>query len=147
MNKMVRGADGRMWSIQGEMEWTHPLQLDEFEHDVSGGRGPGILLSIVLGVLVLILLLWQPPEVIVPAWLILALFLVLIFFPARWVLRRPWTLVAETRPGADDEEHPQERWVGVVRGVFLVRQEAAKMARHIEVYSEPDQDGTLQPVD
>ncbi|ASO17747.1 hypothetical protein FHR81_003931 [Actinoalloteichus hoggarensis] len=147
MNKMVRGADGRMWTIQGQMEWTHPLQLDEFEHDVSGGRGPGILLSIVLGALVVLLILWLPPEVVVPSWLLLALLLVLIFFPARWVLRRPWTLVAETQAGVDEEELPQERWTGVVRGVFLVRQEAAKTARHIEVYSEPDQEGTLQLVD
>ncbi|AOS60918.1 DUF983 domain-containing protein [Actinoalloteichus hymeniacidonis] len=145
MNKVVRGADGRMWNIQSQMEWTHPMQLDEFEHDVSGGRGPGILLSVVLGSLVLLLLFWRPPEVYIPAWLILALFLVIVFFPARWVLRRPWTLVADTQ--GDGDEHPSERWAGVVRGVFLVRQETAKVSRHIEVYSEPDQDGVLQPVD
>jgi hypothetical protein len=83
--------------------------------------------------------------VVVPGWLILALVLLFLFFPARWALRRPWTIVAET-PG-DLDEHPPERWVGTVRGVFNVRQETSKVARNIEVYSLPNVDGPLQPVD
>jgi hypothetical protein len=34
-----------------------------------------------------------------------------------------------------------------VRGVFTVRQETSKVARNIEVYSLPNVDGPLQPVD
>ncbi|AUS78731.1 DUF983 domain-containing protein [Actinoalloteichus sp. AHMU CJ021] len=145
MEREVRGADGRKWKVSGQMEWRHPLQLDEFEHDVSGGNTPGVVISSFLVLFVVMLFLWRPEAVVTPAWLLLGLVLVLVFFPARWLLRRPWTLMAET--DGDDEEHPPERWVGVVRGVVQVRQDAATTARNIEVYSQPSGDGPLQPVD
>ena len=51
----------------------------------------------------------------------------LLFFPVRWLLRRPWTLVAEPpgRPG----RAAAERWVGTVRGMFRVRR-ADREGRH-----------------
>jgi hypothetical protein len=71
--------------------------------------------------------------------------MIFLFFPARWSLRRPWTVVAET-PG-DVEELPPERWFGTVRGMFRIRTETNKIARNIQVYSAPDVEGPLQPVD
>lgn len=145
MTRLVRGADGRMWTVRGRVEWRRPTAADDFEHDVAGGHGPGLVLLGLLVALALILVVWTPDEVVVPGWLVLALVLLFLFFPVRWSLRRPWTLVAESPGGVDD--NPPERWVGQVRGVLAVRQEAAKVARNIEVYSLPDVEGPLQPVD
>jgi hypothetical protein len=145
MTRLVRGADGRMWTVRGRMSWANMDGADDFEHDVAGGHGPGIGMIAILVILTVVLLVWRPTGVVVPGWLILALVLLFLFFPARWALRRPWTIVAET-PG-DLDEHPPERWVGTVRGVFNVRQETSKVARNIEVYSLPNVDGPLQPVD
>nr|WP_245560105.1 DUF983 domain-containing protein [Actinopolyspora halophila] len=119
--------------------------VDEWEHDVSGGRSPGVVMSSVVLVLVVAFLIWTPSEVLIPGWLVLALLLLVLFFPLRWLLRRPWSIIAET-PG-DTEEHPPERWVGVVRGTLTARQEGARVARNIEVYAEPDMNGPLQPVE
>lgn len=144
MNRVVRGSDGRMWTVRSGMEWSNPIAGEDFEHDVSGGPTPAIVMGAVLVALALTLVLWTPSAVVIPSWLILALVLVALFFPARWVIRRPWTIVAET-PG--DDEKPPERWVGVVRGFISVRQEGARVARNIEVYAEPDMNGPLQPVE
>ncbi len=143
MTRLVRGADGRMWTVRARMSWANTDTADDFEHDVAGGHGIGMIM--ILAILAIVLIVWTPAGVVVPAWLLLALALVFLFFPARWALRRPWTIVAET-PG-DLDEHPPERWVGTVRGVLNVRNEAAKVARNIEVYSLPNVDGPLQPVD
>ncbi|SHE65981.1 DUF983 domain-containing protein [Streptoalloteichus hindustanus] len=147
MTRLVRGADGRMWTVRTRMEWSNPATADDFEHDVSGGQAPGVIMAVLLGLLVVALVWWTPASVMVPAWLILALTLVVGFFPARWALRRPWTVVAET-PG-NLEDRPAERWVGQVRGVLRVRQEVSRIARNIEVFATPDRDGVgpLQPVE
>lgn len=145
MNRVVRGSDGRMWNVRSNMEWSHPLGEDEFEHDMNGGPRPGLIMGAVLVVLAVTLVVWTPPAVYVPSWLIAIIVVVVAFFPARWLVRRPWTVVAET-PG-DQEEQPPERWVGVVRGARAARQEAGRVARNIEVYAEPDVNGPLQPVD
>lgn len=145
MNRKVRGSDGRIWNVRSSFEWSNPIAADEFEHDINGGVAPGVIMGGALLFLVVLFVLWTPNEVIIPLWLIALLVLVVLFFPARWMLHRPWTVVAET-PG-DAEEHQPERWVGVVRGVFNVRQEAARVARNIEVYAEPDMNGPLQPVE
>ncbi|GGM57623.1 hypothetical protein GCM10012275_31020 [Longimycelium tulufanense] len=147
MTRLVRGGDGRQWTVRARMEWTNPATADDFEHDVLGGSAPGVVMAGICGLLLVALIWWTPSVVVVPAWLVLALFIVVMFFPVRWALRRPWTVVAET-PG-DLDEHPPERWVGQVRGVWRVRQEAARIARNIEVYAIPDRDGVgpLQPVE
>lgn len=144
MNRVVRGSDGRMWTVRSGLEWSNPIAGEEFEHDVTGGPAPGVVMGGVLLFLALLLVLWTPPAVRIPLWLILALVLVGLFFPARWLLRRPWTVIAET-PG--DEDQQPERWVGVVRGFLNVRKEGARVARNIEVYAEPDMNGPLQPVE
>ena len=144
MNRVVRGSDGRMWTVRSGLEWSNPIAADEFEHDVTGGSMPSVVMGAVLLFLATLLVLWTPDAVSVPVWLLIILLLVVLFFPARWLLRRPWTVIAET-PG--DEENPPERWVGVVRGFVTVRQEGGRVARNIEVYAEPDMNGPLQPVE
>ncbi|MGH8967610.1 MAG: DUF983 domain-containing protein, partial [Actinomycetes bacterium] len=59
-------------------------------------------------------------------------------------LRRPWTVVAET--GDNGENEPVERWVGIVRGVFTVRQQVSRVAKSIAIDSVPGIEGPLQPV-
>lgn len=145
MTRVVRGADGRMWTLRGRMEWTTPMTVDDFEHDVAAGYAPGIVMLAMLLVLVVALIAWTPSPVVVPGWLVFLLILALLFFPVRWLFRRPWMLVANT-PG-NHEDASAERWVGTVRGMFTIRQAAAKVARDIEVYSMPNIEGPLHPVD
>lgn len=145
MTRLVRGADGRMWTLRGRMEWTRPATVDDFERDVAAGVAPGIAMMTALGILVIALVVWTPAAVVVPSWLLLALAVVLLFFPVRWLLRRPWSLVANT-PGNAEDLSP-EHWAGTVRGMFTIRQAAAKIARDIEVYSRPPAEGPLHPVD
>lgn len=146
MTRLVRGADGRMWTVRGELEWgKRPATAEDFEHDVSGGHGPGIVMMVLVIVLGLVWVLRMPTDVVVPVWVVLALLMLFLFFPARWALRRPWKLVAETGDGTP--EAPIERWVGTVRGMFNVRTEVAKVARDIQKEMMPSFDGPLHPVE
>jgi hypothetical protein len=145
MTRLVRGADGRMWTLRGRLEWSQPATIDDFEHDVASGYTPGIVMLFMLGVLVVALVTWRPSGVVVPSWLVLVMAIVMVFFPLRWAVRRPWRLVANT-PGSQQEQ-VAERWVGTVRGMFNIRTVAAKVARDIEVYSMPNAEGPLHPVD
>jgi hypothetical protein len=142
---MVRGADGRTWTLRSRMEWIRPATIDDFEHDVASGYGAGVAMFAALCVLIVALALWTPPGVYVPYWLILALLALVAFFPIRWALRRPWMLIANT-PG-NHQDLTAERWTGTVRGFVNIRQVTAKVARDIEVYSMPNIDGPLHPVD
>jgi hypothetical protein len=90
-----------------------------------------------------------PEDVVAPwsskmLWLGLLIVLAILFFPARWALRRPWTVVAET--GDDGDGEPVEKWVGTVRGVFTVRQQVNRVAKNIATDSQPGLEGPLQPV-
>ena len=145
MTRLVRGADGRMWTVRSRMTWRDAGLADDFEYDLAGDNAPIFAMGAVVLVMVIVLVAWTPQGVIVPPWLVLAIALVFLFFPVRWLLRRPWVVVAET-PG-DLDEHPPERWVGTLRGIFNVRQGVAREARFIQVYSVPDTDGPLNPMD
>ncbi|GAA2334094.1 hypothetical protein GCM10009854_07040 [Saccharopolyspora halophila] len=145
MNRVVRGSDGREWTIKANLEWSNPISVDEFEHEVNGGSGPSIIVGAALGFLVVLFIVWTPEEVIVPWWLITLLVLVILFFPVRWLVHRPWSVYAAT-PG-DADENPPETWVGVVRGYVDARTEVSKVAREIELYAEPDMNGSLQPTE
>lgn len=145
MTRLVKGRDGRMWTVRSQMEWSRPATADDFEHDVASGYAPGIVMLAMLCVLIVALVLWTPAGVVVPAWLVVALVVILGFFPIRWALRRPYQLVANTR--GDGEEQGAERWVGTVRGMFNVRTVTNKIARDIEVYNMPSRESTLYPVD
>lgn len=144
MTRLVKGRDGRMWTLRSQMEWSTPATVDDFEHDVSSGYAPGIVMLAMLCVLVVALVLWTPAGVVIPVWLIVALAAVLLFFPVRWALRRPFQLVANTR--GDGEELGAEQWVGTVRGMYNVRAVTAKVARDIEVYNMPSPESQLYPV-
>lgn len=145
MTRLVRGADGRMWTLRTRVEWTNPATVDDFEHDVATGYGSGVFMLFLLVSLVVVLVAWTPARVVIPWWLLLLLIAIVLFLPVRWLVRRPWRVVANTQ--GTPEEHPAEHWVGTVRGVYRIRQEAAKVARDIEVYSAPDAQGPLHPVD
>ena len=145
MTRVVRGADGRVWTLHGEMEWRTPATADDFEHDVSAGHTPGVVMAILVLILATVLVVWTPPDVVVPAWLVLIIVLFALFFPLRWALRRPWTVIAET--GDDGEGEPIEKWVGTVRGVLKVRKEVNVIARAIADESIPAATGPLKPMD
>jgi hypothetical protein len=149
MVRVVRGADGRMWTLRSEMEWRQPATNDDFEHDVSvGNLSAFVLLALVVG-LAVVLVVSTPADVVAPwsskmLWLGLLIVLAILFFPARWALRRPWTVVAET--GDNGEGEPEERWTGTVRGMFTVRQQMNRIAKEIQYDSQPGLEGPLQPV-
>jgi hypothetical protein len=145
MTRVVRGADGRMWTVRSGVEWSEPVTEETFEHDVGSGRIAGVLMAGILLALVIFLIAWRAPSVRVPGLLVLALLALVLFFPARWLIRRPFRLVAETPGGL---EEPAEKWVGRVRGYMTARQETTRAAKHLEVYAVPDRegDGPLQPV-
>ncbi|WP_020663464.1 hypothetical protein [Amycolatopsis benzoatilytica] len=146
MNRLVHGEDGRDWVVRAQMEWRAPATADDFEHDVAGSYGPGIAMIVVIAVLATALVLWTPDAVKVPAWVLLALLLVVLFFPLRWILRRPWTVVAETQ-GDVAGDRPSERWVGTIRGMFTVSGEVKRISKTIQKHSLPDFDGPLHPVE
>ena len=144
MTRVVRGADGRQWTVRSQLEWRPPATSDDFEHDVSVGNAAAIVLLVLVLLLGTILIVWTPDDVVVPLWVVLIVMLLVLFFPTRWALRRPWTVVAET--GDNGENEPVERWVGVVRGVFTVRQQMNRVAKSIAIDSVPGIEGPLQPV-
>jgi len=140
----VTGKDGRKWTVHSTFEWRSPATSDDFEHDVSVGSAAAIVLLIVVLSLGVILIAWTPDDVVVPLWVVMLVLLAILFFPTRWALRRPWTVVAETGEGSPDD--PVEKWVGVVRGVFAQRQQVNRVVRSIEIDSVPGIEGPLQPV-
>ncbi|MEU4669850.1 DUF983 domain-containing protein [Amycolatopsis sp. NPDC023774] len=146
MNRLVRGEDGRDWVVRAQMEWRAPATADDFEHDVAGSYTPGIAMLLVTAFLAVVLVIWTPDQVRVPAWVFLAILLVLLFFPLRWILRRPWTVVAETE-GDVTGDRPSERWVGTIRGMFTVSGEVKRITKTIQKHSLPDFDGPLHPVE
>ena len=144
MIRNVTGKDGREWTVHSTFEWRSPATSDDFEHDVSVGNVAAIMLLVVVVALGVSLIAWTPDDVVVPLWVIMLILLAILFFPTRWALRRPWTVVAETGDGSPDD--PVEKWVGVVRGVFTQRQQVNRVARSILVDSVPGIEGPLQPV-
>ncbi|TNC27365.1 DUF983 domain-containing protein [Amycolatopsis alkalitolerans] len=146
MNRRVQGLDGREWTVRAQMEWRRPVTVEDFEHDVAGSPAPGVAMLSVTLVLAVILVAWLPEGVVVPAWVIWGLLLIALFFPLRWVLNRPWGVVAET-DGDALGDHPPERWVGVVSGMFRVRGEVAKVVKAIRTEGLPDFDGPLHPME
>lgn len=149
MTRVVRGADGRLWTLRGQMEWRTPAEDDEFEHDVSVGNASAFVLFALIIVLAVVLISTIPTDVVAPwssrmLWLGLLIVLAILFFPTRWALRRPWTVDAAT--GDNGEGEPTERWTGQVRGVFTVRQQINRIAKDIQLDSRPGIEGPLQPV-
>jgi hypothetical protein len=144
MARTVTAADGSQWTVHSTLEWRTPATAVDFEHDISAGRGPTVVMLAIVVVLAMILVVWTPKAVVVPLWLVLIIVLVLLFFPVRWALRRPYTLVAAR--GDDGEGNPTERWVGTVRGAYKQRQQIARTVRSIAFESRPAVEGPLKPV-
>lgn len=142
--KTVAGADGRTWSVRRNIEWSTPATGDDFEHDVDGQRSGVVLVLSMLVLFWVILVLWAPTQVHVPTWFLVIGLAILAFFPVRWYLRRPWTLVAETDGGYD---LPAEHWTGMVRGGSRAREEMRVVVRSLRTRATPGHaDSPLQPV-
>ena len=142
--KTVNGVDGRTWSVRRSIEWSLPATGDDFEHDVDGGRGADFLILSSLFVFWLILVVWAPSELHIPWWLWIIAVLVIGFFPIRWLLRRPWTIVAETTGSYD---LPAERWTGMIRGGSKAKEELRIVIRRLRTQGTPGHaDSPLQPV-
>ncbi len=143
-SKTVAGVDGRTWSVRRNIEWSVPATGDDFEHDVDGGRGAAVLVLSALFVFWVILVVWAPSQVHVPWYLWALAVLIVGFFPVRWWLRRPWTVVAET---AGSYDQPAERWTGLVRGGTKAREEIRIVVRRLRTQGTPGHaDSPLQPV-
>lgn len=134
----------REWSLRRNIEWSVPATGEDFEHDVDGGRGAAGLVLSALFVFWVVLVFWKPAEVHIPWFYWLIFFVIVVFFPIRWILRRPWTVVAETVGGYDQ---PAERWTGLVRGEAKSREEMRIVKRRLEIQGTPGHaDSPLQPV-
>ncbi len=142
--RTVNGVDGRTWSVRRNIEWSLPATGDDFEHDVDGGRGAAFLILSSLFVFWLILIVWAPAQVHIPWWLWVLGVAVALFVPVRWLLRRPWTIVAETTGSYD---LPAERWTGMVRGGSKAKEELRIVIRRLRSQGTPGHaDSPLQPV-
>ncbi len=138
--KTVKGTDGRVWAVRRQMMLRMPAYGDEleFEHDVEGGRIGQWVVVALLGFFVFIMLIWKVAgdvgDIRVPWFVKLVFILVLLFFPVRWLLRRPWKLVAQTQGGFDPvrgEMLPAEAWEGTVRGMAKARDETGLVVNTI----------------
>ena len=145
--KVVKAVDGRVWLVRRKLEWTDPATNEGFEHDMEGGRLASIAMVSIMGLLWVALFAWWftgSQGVIVPIWVWLILLAVAAFFPGRWVLRRPNTLVAETAAAAG---RSHETWVGWVRGTTAARTEMQEVVHSLETRATPAYaDSPLQPV-
>ena len=149
MIRRVRGLDGREWIVRNEMDWRQPAISDDFEHDVSASPTSAFILLGLIIVLGVVLVSTISDDVVAPwsgqmLWLGLLIVLTVLFCPARWALRRPWTVVAETGDTGDGQ--PVERWTGTVRGPMAARQQVIKVTKAIRMDSQPGIEGPLQPV-
>jgi hypothetical protein len=137
--RVVIDPDGHAWTVRREVNWRTPAatELDQFDYDVHSGPLPAILLGVLIFTFGVVFVINTPDGTIAPK-VELAVFALILFFPARWLLRRPWTIVAET-----GDEKP-ERWVGTVRGPNAARREFNQAAASIERHAQPELDGALQ---
>lgn len=144
MTRVVRGADGRRWTVRNNINWSEPATEQEFEHDVAAGQVGGVVMLLLVGALVLTLVLWMPTNVVGFGWVVFAFLVLLLTLPVQWALSRSWTIVAETPPMP---EAPPERWVGTVHGVMRARQETGHVVKSLQRDAIPDSGrGPLQPV-
>jgi hypothetical protein len=89
-------------------------------------------------------LFWTPAGVVVPSWWVLSFLLLLMVAPMQWMLKRPWTIVAETPATA---EKAGEHWVGTAHGMMTARQDALQVVQSVKERSVPDDGaGPLQKI-
>lgn len=138
--RTVDAADGRQWSVRSNIEWATPATGDDFEHDVDGGRGAAVLILSALFLFWLVLVVWTPELVHIPWYIWVLGVAAVLFFPTRWMLRRPWTIVAETeglRDREGNELSPPEHWTGLVRGSARAREEMRWVVRNLRTRASP----------
>lgn len=135
MTRVVRAADGRMWTVRNRINWSEPAHAQEFEHDVASGHLGGVVMLLLVVGLMLTVVLWTPPAVVVPTGLVVAFLALLLVLPVQWALGRSHTIFAETPPLP---EAPPERWTGTVHGLMLARQVVARVARSLQRDGVPD---------
>ena len=75
---VVKGADGRNWTVQSRINWSQPATAEQFEHDMAAGYVSGIAILGFVVALVLFILFWTPAGVVVPSWLVLLFLLMLL---------------------------------------------------------------------
>ncbi|HEY6424744.1 MAG TPA: DUF983 domain-containing protein [Pseudonocardiaceae bacterium] len=136
MLRRVQTGD-RQWTVTSTINWRQPATQQQFEHDVASGYVPGVVMLVVLVVMGLTVLLWTPPDVIVPSWVLLLFLVVLMMLPLQWAWERPWTVKAETDETA---AIGGERWVGTVHGWMAARQEVSRATRYLKSQGVPDQE-------
>ena len=129
MRRVVRGADGRSWTVQRTINWYQPATAEQFEHDMAAGYVSGVAMLGVVVALSLFVLFWTPAGVVVPSWLVLLFLLVLMVLPIQWALRRPWTIVAKAPEPVDTAG---EHWVGTVHGLKAARQETREIVQSLK---------------
>ena len=135
--KTVFSADGRSWAVRRNIEWKEPVSDAEFEHDVDAGwRGVLVIFFALIAFwAALIGLLYFQSLTHVPWYLYVLSFLVVPFLFVRWLLRRQWTLVAETSGGYDKGE--PEHWAGTVRGRARAKAEMKVITRSLRTRATP----------
>ncbi len=146
--KVVTGVDGREWIVSLKIMWTD--KSEGFEHEKEGGRRAVIAIVVVLGLLVFAQVAWafQVPAVETPFWVLLILAALVLFFPVRWVLRRPRRLRVEGGrwPDDEDDESRAEEWSGFVRGRTEARAEFKQAIRTLQKRGTPARaNSPLQP--
>ncbi|MGQ0482291.1 MAG: hypothetical protein ACT4O0_14870 [Pseudonocardia sp.] len=139
--KVVKGTDGRTWTVRRQMQLRMPAIGQDFEHDVDGGTvGKWVILGL-LALFYLALFTWSGLTINVPGWAFFFVLIVVGFLVTRVISRRPWKITAQT-PGAHDPEHPDRRnaahWVATVRGVSKSQEEITKGIRRIRMKGEPN---------
>jgi hypothetical protein len=138
MTRLVQDAEGRSWMVQSKINWSQPATAQEFEHDMAAGYVSFVAMLGVFVALVLFVLFWTPSGVVVPGWLVLSFLLLLMLVAMQWMLKRPWTIVADTLATGDTAS---EHWVGTVHGLMAARQDTRQVIRFLEDHAVPD-DGT-----
>ncbi|MFC5062770.1 hypothetical protein [Actinomycetospora atypica] len=149
VKKQVQGVDGREWLVTMTILWTDTTE--KFEHEKEGGRNAVIGMIIVLGFLWFALVAWAVemyPVVQVPWWMILLLLGLVLFFPGRWVIRRPRRLLVEGGRWPDDDEDDAmgEAWSGYIRGRTEARAEFNQAIKTLKRRGTPARaNSPLQP--
>jgi hypothetical protein len=142
-------ADGRQWILRNTVSWKRPAVESGFDHDLRSGRHSGIVVAALLLFLVVVLMAWRPSSVVEPDWLVVLIVIAALLLPARWLLYRPWTLVAEIpgHPTGDNDAEPAaERWEGTIWGPRRAWWSFWKVARSIRKHSSPGENGPLEHV-
>lgn len=144
MTRVVQGKDERLWTVQSRINWSQPATAEQFEHDMAASYVSGVAMLVVVVTLVLFVLFWTPGGVVIPSWLVLSFLLLLMVAAMQWMLKRSWTIVANTPATA---ETAGEHWVGTAHGMMTARQDTRQVVQSLEEQSIPDNGtGPLQQV-